>query len=141
MSVAPTILNLVTGKVAVFPVTFPVFPFYTSIEGNQAGQPVVFAQYIQQPITSQVRFQTTVAVPDGGTVLLGGLKQLSESRSEYGPPILSKIPYIDRLFRNVGYGRETDSLLIMVTPRIIIQEEEEERATGFIRGGPGGLVQ
>ena len=73
----------------------------------------------------------TVVVPDGGMVLMGGLKQLSEERSEYGPPILSKIPYVNRLFKNVGYGRSTDSLLIMVTPRIIIQEEEEQRATGF----------
>jgi general secretion pathway protein D len=37
------------------------------------------------------------------------------------------VPYIDRLFRNVGIGRETDSLMMMVTPHIIIQEEEEER--------------
>ena len=29
--------------------------------------------------------------------------------------------------KNVGIGRETDSLMMMVTPRIIIQEEEEER--------------
>ena len=56
---------------------------------------------------------------------------MAEERSEYGPPILSKIPYINRLFKNVGYGRFTESLLIMVTPRIIIQEEEEERSTGF----------
>ena len=65
-------------------------------------------------------------VPDGGTVLLGGLKTLSEGRNEFGPPILSKIPYLSRLFRNVGYGREAQSLMIMVTPRIIINEEEEQ---------------
>jgi general secretion pathway protein D len=62
---------------------------------------------------------------------MGGLKRLSEARSEYGPPVLSKIPYINRLFKNVGYGRDAESLLIMVTPRIIIQEEEEERQTGY----------
>jgi general secretion pathway protein D len=27
----------------------------------------------------------------------------------------------------VGIGRETDSLMMMVTPHIIIQEEEEDR--------------
>ena len=32
-----------------------------------------------------------------------------------------------RVFRNVGIGRETRSLMMMVTPHIIIQEEEEER--------------
>jgi general secretion pathway protein D len=66
-------------------------------------------------------------VPDGGTVLLGGIKRLSEGRNEFGVPILSKLPYINRLFKNVGIGRDTSSLMMMVTPRIIIQEEEEER--------------
>ena len=38
-----------------------------------------------------------------------------------------KLPYINRLFKNVGIGRESQSLMLMVSPRIIIQEEEEER--------------
>ncbi|MCA9103538.1 MAG: hypothetical protein KDA63_20435, partial [Planctomycetales bacterium] len=81
---------------------------------------------VQLPTFSFVSVTTTVSVPDGGTVLLGGVKRLSEGRNEFGVPILSKIPYINRLFSNVGIGRETQSLMMMVTPRIIIQEEEEE---------------
>jgi general secretion pathway protein D len=57
---------------------------------------------------------------------MGGFKTLSEGRTEFGPPILSKIPYLNRLFTNVGYGREARSLMIMITPRIIIPEEEEQ---------------
>ncbi len=53
-------------------------------------------------------------MPDGGTVLLGGIKRLSEGRNERGVPMLSKIPYINRLFKNVGIGRETQSLMMMV---------------------------
>src|SRR6185295_8647615 len=82
---------------------------------------------VQLPTFSFVTVTTTVSVPDGGTVLLGGIKRLSEGRNEFGVPILSKLPYINRLFKNVGIGRETQSLMMMVTPRIIIQEEEEER--------------
>ncbi|QDU91016.1 outer membrane porin HofQ [Pirellulimonas nuda] len=82
---------------------------------------------VQLPTFQFISVTTTVSVPDGGTVLLGGIKRLSEGRNEFGVPLLSKIPYIDRLFRNVGIGRETDSLMMMVTPRIIIQEEEEEK--------------
>ncbi|MBN2025034.1 MAG: general secretion pathway protein GspD [Pirellulales bacterium] len=86
---------------------------------------------VQLPTYSFVSVSTTVSVPDGGTVLLGGIKRLSEGRTEAGVPILNKIPYISRLFKNVGIGRETQSLMMMVTPRIIIQREEEERlATG-----------
>ena len=82
---------------------------------------------VQLPTFAIVSVSTTVSVPDGGTVLLGGIKRLSEGRNEFGVPILSKLPYINRLFKNVGIGRETQSLMMMVTPRIIIQEEEEER--------------
>jgi type II secretory pathway component GspD/PulD (secretin) len=128
MSLTPTLTNLATPLVELFPVVTPIFPLF---DGTATGQPIVFTQFIQQPIVATVGVQTTVAVPDGGTVLLGGLKRLSEGRNEFGPPILSKIPFINRLFKNVGYGREAESLLIMVTPRIIIQEEEEERQTGY----------
>ncbi|MCA9233824.1 MAG: hypothetical protein KDA44_00020, partial [Planctomycetales bacterium] len=80
---------------------------------------------VQLPTFQVISVSTTVSVPDGGTVLLGGIKRLREGRNEFGVPLLSKLPYIDRLFRNVGIGRETDSLMMMVTPHIIIQEEEE----------------
>jgi general secretion pathway protein D len=82
---------------------------------------------VQLPQFAQITVATTVSVPDGGTVLLGGIKRLREGRNEFGVPLLSKIPYVDRLFRNVSIGRETDSLMMMVTPHIIIQEEEEQR--------------
>ncbi len=85
---------------------------------------------VQLPTFSFVTVTTTVSVPDGGTVLLGGIKRLSEGRNEFGVPILNKIPYVNRLFKNVAIGRETQSLMMMVTPRIIIQEEEEELLLG-----------
>ena len=81
---------------------------------------------VQQPVFEVVNVTTTVSVPDGGTVLLGGIKRLREGRNMAGVPILNKLPYVSRLFKNTGVGRETESLMMMVTPRIIIQEEEEE---------------
>jgi hypothetical protein len=93
----------------------------TATAGN-AGQQIT----IQRPIFEIISVATTVSVPDGGTVLLGGIKRLREGRAMGGVPILNKIPYISRLFKNTGVGRETESLMLMVTPRIIIQEEEEE---------------
>lgn len=82
---------------------------------------------VQLPTFSFTTVSTTVSVPDGGTVLLGGIKRLKEGRNEAGVPMLSKLPYVNRLFKNVGIGRETQSLMLMVTPRIIIQEEEESK--------------
>jgi type II secretory pathway component GspD/PulD (secretin) len=82
---------------------------------------------LQLPRFNLTTVNTTVTVPDGGTVLLGGVKRLNEERKEFGVPVLSKTPMLNRLFRNIGIGRTTSSLMLMVTPRIIILEEEEER--------------
>ena len=41
-------------------------------------------------------------------------------------PSLYDLPYVGRLFRNVGVENENSSLMIMVVPRIIIQEEAED---------------
>jgi general secretion pathway protein D len=92
---------------------------------------IVVGTTVQQPSFANTSVSTTVSVPDGGTILLGGIKRLRENRNEVGVPMLSKIPYVSRLFRNVGIGREATSLMLMVTPRIIIEEEEELAQTGF----------
>ncbi|MBL8798595.1 MAG: hypothetical protein JNM56_32160 [Planctomycetia bacterium] len=131
LNIAPTMTNLASATVPLFPITTFITPVF---EGGAQGQPVPFTQFIQQPTFTTVTIQTTVSVPDGGTVLLGGLKLMNEGRNEFGPPVLSKLPYINRLFKNVGYGRDTSSLLLMVTPRIIINSEEEFLQTGV--GGP-----
>ncbi|MEA2632570.1 MAG: hypothetical protein QOE66_2789, partial [Chloroflexota bacterium] len=115
-------------------------PFFTAIESfNQiqipaavggsglGGGSAAINGTIQLPQFTITSVQTTVTVPDGGTVLLGGVKRLNEERREFGVPVLAKTPYLNRLFRNVGIGRNTSSLMLMVTPRIIILEEEEER--------------
>ncbi|MDB5307110.1 MAG: hypothetical protein JWO38_1312, partial [Gemmataceae bacterium] len=120
------------ASVPLFPVTTFITPVF---EGGSQGVPIPFTQFLQQPSFTSLNIQTTVVCPDGGTVLLGGLKKLSEGRNEFGPPFLSKVPYLNRLFKNVGIGRETQHIMIMITPRIIINSEEEINQT---EGGPLG---
>ena len=71
-------------------------------------------------------FKTTVSVPDGGTLLLGGTRQFIEGEAETGVPILSKIPILKRLFNNRATVRRANNLLILMKPKIIIQAEEEK---------------
>lgn len=96
-----------------------------TLEDN--AEEIIEGTTVQLPQFAFTSVSTTVSVPDGGTILLGGIKRLQEGRNEAGVPVLSKFPYINRLFRNVGIGRTTQSLMMMVTPRIIIQEEEESK--------------
>lgn len=110
---------------------FPITAFITPVfEGGSQGTPIPFTQFFQQPTTTTITVSTTVVAPDGGTVVLGGLKTMSEGRNEFGPPVLSQVPYLNRLFKNTGVGRDTRHIMMMVTPRIIITTEEEQLATG-----------
>ena len=106
---------------------FPVTTFITPVfEGGSQGQPIPFTQFLQQPAFTNLTIQTTVVVPGRRHGAAGrASRQLQEGRNEFGPPVLSKIPYLNRLFKNVGIGRETRHIMIMVTPRIIINSEEE----------------
>ena len=45
---------------------------------------------------------------------------------------LARFPAMKLSFRNVGWGRDCQSLMILVTPRIIINEEEEAIFLGNI---------
>ena len=135
MNLAPQLSALASATVPLFPVTAFITPVF---EGGSQGQPIPFTQFFQQPSFTSITVQTTVAVPDGGTVLLGGLKTLEEGRNEFGPPVISQIPYLNRLFRNTGIGRDTRHIMIMVTPRIIITSEEEQIQTSVGGGLTGG---
>jgi general secretion pathway protein D len=104
----------------------------TTVADN--AEEIIEGTTVQLPQFAVTSVSTTVSVPDGGTILLGGIKRMQEGRNERGVPILSKLPYINRLFRNVGIGRTTQSLMMMVTPRIIIHEEEENRL-GIVQPG------
>ncbi len=82
---------------------------------------------IQLPNVTVQDLQTTVSVPDGGTLLLGGQKQSGEVEREMGVPIISRIPILNRLSTNRGKIRDEQTLLILIRPKIIIQQEEEEK--------------
>ncbi len=86
--------------------------------------------FVQLPNISLTELATTVSVPDGGTLLIGGQRLVGEVEVESGVPILSKIPIINRLFTNRSYVRDTKVLLILVRPHIIIQKEAEKKQFG-----------
>jgi general secretion pathway protein D len=82
---------------------------------------------VQQPEVQITEVRTTVSVPDGGTLLLGGQTLAGEVEIEAGTPVLSKIPFLKRLFTNRSMAKDEQVLLILVKPTIIIQREIEQQ--------------
>ncbi len=59
-------------------------------------------------------FATTVNVPDGGSVLIGGLRQVLNKERKASIPILSELPLISFFFKNEGVVDENRTLMVLV---------------------------
>ena len=110
-------------------VTLDVYPLMDTLD---ASTPYVFPGYqgaiIQQlQTTSSFSLRSTVSVPDGGTVFVGGRSQAFEGYGERGAPLLSKIPVLGAFFKAKERVKEKASIIYFVTPHIIIRDEYESR--------------
>ena len=97
---------------------------------GQTSSNTILPGFVQLPDTQITEVQTTVSVPDGGTLLLGGERLAGQTTIEAGVPVLSQIPFVNRLFTNRSTTKDNVVLLILVRPRIIIQKEFEKRQFG-----------
>jgi general secretion pathway protein D len=92
--------------------------------------------FVQLPTLSAQQIKTTVSVPDGGTLLIGGQKLSAETEIEAGVPILSKIPILKRAYSSRSMVKDEQTLLILIKPTIFIMPEQEALAfPGFSNEG------
>jgi general secretion pathway protein D len=125
LTVQPQLFRL--NGLSVFPVSSVVTPGAGGGVGGGGGDDQLLVEgAIQLPEIEVTQIATTVSVPDGGTLLLGGQTLSGEIVREAGVPVLSKIPFLKRLFNNRSYAKDEQVLLILIKPRIIIQREIEE---------------
>ena len=80
---------------------------------------------IQLPEVTVKSIETFASVPDGGTLLLGGLSRATEGEARAGVPILNDIPILKFFFSRWGKTDTRSSLIILVRADILIQGEKE----------------
>lgn len=70
-------------------------------------------------ILNKNEITTNVLVDNGETVVLGGIFEQQNSKTQTKVPFLGDIPYVGRLFRKDAKTENKRELLIFVTPRIV----------------------
>lgn len=70
-------------------------------------------------ILNKNEITTNVLVDNGETVVLGGIFEQQNSKTQTKVPFLGDIPYLGRLFRKDAKTENKRELLIFVTPRIV----------------------
>jgi type II secretory pathway component GspD/PulD (secretin) len=95
--------------------------------GTGGGGAAVATNQIQLPQYRQANINTSVSVPDKGTVMLGGQKFSTDYEVEVGVPVLSKVPIVNRFFTNRVNSKTENNLLLLIRPEIMIQREAEDK--------------
>ena len=72
----------------------------------------------QLPTLTVTTFATNAKVPDGGSVLLGGLRQVFSRERTATIPILGSIPLLSFFFKQEGISDEAFSLMVLVRAHI-----------------------
>jgi type II secretion system protein D len=81
---------------------------------EQAGTTTIDNNEVPRIATRVLK--TNVTVPNGGTLVLGGLRRERNNITKSGIPYLSKIPGIGALFRSTKTMKSRDELVIMMRP-------------------------
>ena len=85
------------------------------------------------PTIAQRTIESSIAVQDGNTILLGGMIQERNSANKSGVPGLSDVPILGALFGTRGNGLNRTELIVLLTPRVIRNPNEVRDATEEMR--------
>lgn len=71
------------------------------------------------PAINTKHVQTEVLVENGGTVVIGGIFELTETSDESRIPVLGEAPIVGALFRNRERVANKTEMLVFITPKMI----------------------
>jgi hypothetical protein len=81
---------------------------------------------IESPIINISTARAVVSVPNGQTIVMGGMITKSDESIERKVPFLGDVPLLGLAFRYDGVTTRRTELLIFLTPRVIRHDEDSE---------------
>ncbi len=83
------------------------------IDTGNGGTQIVPSPKTKRTVTTQI------TVPNGSTIVIGGLRQTVDAETIDKVPILGDLPLVGWLFRSTGTQRMSTTLYLFVTPHIL----------------------
>lgn len=88
---------------------------------------------IDAPTIQNRAIESVVAINSGETIVLGGLMQNQQTKSESGVPGLRRIPGIGKLFGSTSNEDSRTELLVLITPRVVRNRDDVRSITDEFR--------
>lgn len=126
-----TILKVTPRISADDSVTLDVRPEVSNVDGKDQSQ--VGGRVSEANIYAIRRMETTVRVPSGHTLVMGGLTSDTRTRKQNKVPLLGDIPILGRAFQNKEKNQENQNLIVFITPTIVREDDYQESHSEFLR--------
>jgi Flp pilus assembly secretin CpaC len=102
------------------------------VPDHPSGRKIVQGKVNEADVFSSSTIETSVLVPSGNTLVMGGLISDSSQKTYTKVPILGDIPGLGWAFRKESKSREKANLIVFVTPTIIDTEDFQPYRTEFL---------
>ena len=124
VKVGETIINEVGTKLIVTPRIYGTTNVFLDLKPEISQQGPKITQTLSDKTSEGLTFErrkihTSAMVPNGMTLVLGGLTRDFNSKDKTKVPILGDIPAVGRAFRSDAKERQKTELLMFVTPTIL----------------------
>ncbi|MCK5565031.1 MAG: hypothetical protein KAJ07_07255 [Planctomycetes bacterium] len=97
----------------------------TDFDPADTGQVTIGGKTVPKPLDKVSSLITTTAIlPDGATIILGGIETITQTKGVTKIPLLGDIPIIGALFRGIDESDEQSKLYVFVKANIILPGDE-----------------
>lgn len=79
---------------------------------------------------------TQVMIPDGNTLVMGGLVEDNPTAQYNQVPVLGNIPYLGWAFKSESLSMDKENLVIFITPTIVKDTDFQPATTDFLASKP-----
>ncbi|MEQ1823759.1 MAG: secretin N-terminal domain-containing protein [Fimbriimonadaceae bacterium] len=100
---------------------------YVTMDVSQTANDLQGFTSFNAPIINQRQADTTVAVKDGETIILGGIIRNTVSTTVKKIPLLGDIPILGQLFKSTDKTSQKTELLVFLTPRVVRNPDDASK--------------
>jgi type II secretory pathway component GspD/PulD (secretin) len=100
---------------------------------------VVAGQTYQADVFDMRHIDTQVMIPDGNTLVMGGLVEDDPTASYTQVPVLGNIPYLGWAFKSESVTMDKKNMVIFITPTIVKDTDFQPASTDFLASKPAEM--
>jgi type II secretory pathway component GspD/PulD (secretin) len=102
---------------------------------------VIDGQTYQADEFDMRHIETQVMIPDGNTLVMGGLVEDNPTASYTQVPVLGNIPYLGWAFKSETATMDKENLVIFITPTIVKDTDYQPATTDFLATKPAQMKE